>query len=143
MSPPPLENSQSVIAHFGGWPSFHDANVISYEAPPQDGAGLGFTLHAWTMTSEVDPNGYYVSKDHALVSFRFSGLTEVEMDQFSSANILFGMNVRRVEGSDKLHVDLDSVMDMSGEFRAENGAILSVVPCTEKGLPLRSLPRNS
>jgi hypothetical protein len=128
-----LANYQTLVDHFGYWPSFHDANVMAYTATTADHQTLDLTLHTWEMTSEVDAKGYYVLRKHALVAFRFAGVHDASLERFDSGNILFGMNITRAGDADSFHVELDSVMDMSGDFSATSGEVLSVVPCTSDG----------
>src|SRR5436190_16808828 len=52
-----IQNHEAVVEFLGCWPSFHDAQVICYEAA-QDSISL--TIHGWLMTAEVDPQGYFV-----------------------------------------------------------------------------------
>jgi hypothetical protein len=85
------------------------------------------------MTDEVDGKGYFVLRKHALVSFRFEGVHDLEMDSFASKNILFGMEFFPGSDSSSFRVVLDSVMDMSGSFSARKGEVVSVIPCTADG----------
>jgi hypothetical protein len=132
-----IAKSQSVVDHFGRWPSFHDANVLAYEAPSPAASHLGFTLHTWTMTSEVDSKGFFVLKDHALVTFRFDGLSDLSMEEFAAGNILFGMALSQSADFHGFHVELESVMDMSGSFTALSGEVMSIVLCSSDGKPAR------
>ena len=125
-----LNNYQALLDHFGYWPSFHDANVISYAGPTAECQTVDLTLHTWEMTSEVDAKGYYVLRKHALVAFRFAGVHDASLERFDSGNILFGMDITPAGDADSIHVELDSVMDMSGDFSATSGEIIYVVPCT-------------
>jgi hypothetical protein len=125
-----LGNYQTLVDHFGYWPSFHDANVMAYTAPTADRQTLDLTLHTWEMTSEVDAKGYYVLRKHVLVAFCFAGVHDASLERFDSGNILFGMDITRAGDADSFHVELDSVMDMSGDFSATLGEVLSVIPCT-------------
>lgn len=126
-----IQNHKTVLSFFGRWPSFHDANVIAYELTDDS---ISFTLHTWLMTDEVNDKGYYVLTNHALVAFRFDGLHDVEMDRFGSNNILFGLEFSRTSPPATFHVELDSVMDMSGAFSARSGQVLSVAACNEDGV---------
>ena len=126
-------NYEQVVEFFGHWPSFHDAKVCSYEPPTSESQSLSFTLHTWQMTNEVDAKGFFVLRDHSLVSFRFSGLHDVEMDAFASDNILFGLEFVRGTDPEAFRVELDSVMDMSGSFSARSGEVVAVIPCTSDG----------
>ena len=126
-------NHKAVVDLYGGWPSFHDAEVSVYVAPTPESQSLGFTLHTWQMTDEVDAKGYLVLRKHALVSFRFVGIHDLKMDSFASKNILFGMEFFPGSDSSSFRVVLDSVMDMSGSFSARKGEVVSVIPCTPDG----------
>ena len=123
-------NHEAVVSFFGRWPSFHDANVLAYELGADS---ISVTLHTWHMTDEVDAKGYFVLRNHALVSFRFDGLCEVQMDAFGSGNILSGLEISPCSAPASFHVELDSVMDMSGSFSAGSGEVVSVIPCTFDG----------
>jgi len=127
-----LGNYQALLDHFGYWPSFHDANVMAYTAPTADRQTLDLTLHTWEMTSEVDAKGYYVLRKHALVAFRFAGVHAASLERFDSGNILFGLNITRASDADSFHVELNSVMDMSGDLSATAGEVVSVTPCTSE-----------
>ena len=125
-----LSNYQALLDHFGYWPSFHDANVISYAGPSAERQTVDLTLHTWEMTSEVDAKGYYVLRKHALVAFRFAGVHDASLERFGSGNTLFGMDITRAGDADSFRVELNSVMDMSCDFSATSGEVVSVVPCT-------------
>jgi hypothetical protein len=126
-------NHKAVVDLYGHWPSFHDAEVPVYVAPTPESQTLGFTLHTWQMTDEIDAKGFFVLRKHALVSFRFDGIYDLEMDAFASQNILFGMDLIPDSDGSSFRVVLDSVMDMSGSFSAHKGEVVSVVPCTPNG----------
>jgi len=125
-------NNAAVVNFFGCWPSFHDAEVPAYEARPEADS-LSFTLHTWQGTGEVDAKGFFVRLNHALVSFRFTGVHNAEMDKFKSENILFGMEFFPSDDLASFRVLLDSVMDMSGCFSARSGEVISIIPCTPDG----------
>jgi len=126
-------NHKAVVDFFGCWPSFHDAKVCAYEPTTSDHPVLSFTLHTWQMTDQVDSKGFFILRNHALVTFRFSGLYDVNMNSFTSDNILFGAKFIPASGSDSFRVELDSVMDMSGSFSARAGEVVTVIPCGSNG----------
>ena len=128
-----IRNHQALLDHFGYWPSFHDANVMSYTGPTAERQVVDLVLHTWEMTSEVDAKGYYVLQKHVLVTFHFAGVHGASLDKFDSGNILFGMDITRAGDADSFRVELDSVMDMSGDFSATSGEIVSVILCTSDG----------
>ncbi len=125
-----IRNHEAVVSFFGRWPSFHDANVLAYE---QGADSISLTLHTWLMTDQVDAKGYFVLRNHALVTLRFDGLSDVQMDAFGSGNILFGLQMSLCSAPDSFHVELDSVMDRSGTFSARSGEVVSVISCASDG----------
>jgi len=125
-----IRNHEAVVSFFGRWPLFHDAVVLAYE---KEADSISFTLHSWLMTDQVDEKGYFILRNHALISFRFGGLHDVQMDAFGSGNILFGLEFSPCSAPALFHVQLDSVMGMSGTFSASSGEVVSVIPCTSDG----------
>jgi hypothetical protein len=128
-----LGNYQTLLNYFGYWPSFHDANVMSFTGPTAELQTCDLVLHTFEMTSEVDAKGYYVRHKHVLVTFHFAGVHDAALERFDSGNILFGMDITRPDAAGSFRVELNSVMDMSGDFSAASGEIISVVPCTSDG----------
>jgi Immunity protein 50 len=126
-------NHKTVVDVYGRWPSFHDAQVSAYVAPTRGSQLLVFTIHTWQMTNEVDAKGYFVLQKHALVSFRFDGIFDVEMAAFDASNILSGIEFFPASDGSSFRVVLDSVMDRSGSFSARKGEVVSVIPCTPDG----------
>jgi len=126
-------NHKAVVDFYGHWPLFHDGEVLVYAAPTPENPSLGFTLHAWQSTDEIDAKGFFVLQKHALVSFRFDGIHDPEVGVFASGNIVFGLEFFPSNDFSSFRVVLDSVMDMSGSFLARKGEIVSVIPCTPDG----------
>jgi hypothetical protein len=140
MTPAPsyLQNNEAVMEAFGYWPSFHDAPVIGFWQDTTPPGTLELEVHGWEMTQEVDARGYFKLIKHHLVRFRFLGISEAELDQFTSGNILFGLRFStagefKAEG--KFKVTMDSAMgsDLSGAFSARSGEVVEVAPCDNKG----------
>lgn len=138
-APDYIDNHSAVVDFCGYWPSFHDAKVRAYKRPTAKDPSLSFTLHTWRMRDQVDPKGFFVLKDHSLVSFHFDGLSEVDMDLFQSGNILFGVAFHLLDDSALFRVELDSVMDMSGSFAASAGRVVSILPCDSDGKPVEQI----
>ena len=126
-------NHKAVVDLYGRWTSFHDAQVSAYVAPTQESHSLAFTVHTWQMTNKVDAKGYFVLEKHALVSFRFDSIFDVEMTAFDADNILFGIEFAPSSDGSSFRVVLDSAMDKSGSFSARSGEVVSVIPCTSEG----------
>ena len=132
-TPTYILNHKAVVDIYGGWPSFHDAEVPAYVPPTSGSQSLAFTIHTWQMTNEVDAKGYFVLQKHTLVSFRFDDIFDVEMAAFGAGNSLFGIEFFPSSDGSSFRVVLDSVMDKSSSFSARKGEVVSVIPCTPDG----------
>lgn len=131
-APSYIRNHEAVVASFGYWPSFHDAPVVAYEFEP-GAETITLTLHTFLMTNEVDAKGYFVLRNHALVSFRFDGVHDADMDAFGTENTLDGLDISQGPSPASFRVQLDSVIDKPGVFSARSGEVTAVTPCTSEG----------
>lgn len=134
-----LRSTEAVVKAFGYWPSFHDAPVAGFQYTQEAIGTIEFALHGWEMTSEVDDRGYFKLIKHHLVRFAFRGISDADLDRFTSmGNILFGLRFstpEEFEAAGKFRVDLDSAMggDLCGSFFARVGEIVEVAPCDAQG----------
>lgn len=80
--PTTLDGSQAVIQWFGAWPSFHDAEVIYLQL-------------ARTGRSVLRLYPYRPDKP-AMVDFILEKVTDLELADFSSQNVIFSLGVETV-----------------------------------------------
>jgi hypothetical protein len=106
---------EALLQWFGKWPSFHDAEVLSLELN-RVGASC-VRIHTWEMTNELDANGFYVLRKHAVVSFFLDRLKNIELSEFSSQNVIFGLSVTR--SAEGLQLFLDPSYGVGGTLTAE------------------------
>src|SRR4051812_30983612 len=91
-----VAGAEKPIAVFGRWPSFHDAEVLRLSLDRRSPTGeceptLDAIVHTWEMTSEIDPAGHYMMRNHVLVHLRFLGIDELKLDGFNAQNVLFAL----------------------------------------------------
>jgi hypothetical protein len=91
---PDIPGAADVIAWFGCWPTFHDAEVLSILLDRS--AGSRVVIHA-------------VSAKHAIVTFRLEGfprdqygMTNTSLEFFSGQNILGSASVNKIPGGYEL-----------------------------------------
>ena len=142
---PPIESlvkgSEKLLAIFGRWPSFHDAEVmeIHLSRTPKGPGGkrdrrveLLAKIHAWDMTNELDGRGYYVLKNHTLVTLRFSGVEELKLEGFNHQNVIFGLTIQPREdsesGSSKYHVEFDPSFGVDAIFDCSAIEVVDATP---------------
>ncbi len=111
-----LQGWERVVAHFGHWPSFHDGEILRCSLNHMGDSAL--SVLTWTMTSDVDERGYYISKDHAVVHFSLHKLTRVDLFEFSSGSVIFGLKVRQDDGEHQ--IELDPCVGLSGTLRCQS-----------------------
>ena len=134
-----ITGADRLTSRFGGWPSFHDAEVVrlildrrSAQAPT-----AAMLVHAWLMTDKVDDRGYYVLEKHTLVRFLFERITSIELSEFNHQNVLVGLEIAEemVDGERAFRVTLDSSYGLSGSLVCGQIVVADVSPCNERGEP--------
>jgi Immunity protein 50 len=141
-----IEGAAKLISIFGYWPSFHDAEVLwvrldrGARNEMDDGPTLDALIHAFEMTSEVGPDGFFKLRHHVLVHFRFHGVVELSLEGFNEQNALWDLSIaevqdRRTEGID-FEVTLSSAYGLSGLFQCRRVEVKDVAPCTQEAVPL-------
>src|SRR5688572_8360888 len=94
-----IAGADKLLAVFGYWPSFHDAEVVRITLDRRSPAGelvdptLDALIHTWEMTDAVNEAGSYVLRHHVLVHLRFQGIDELQLEAFNHQNVLFGLTI--------------------------------------------------
>jgi hypothetical protein len=130
-----------VLAAFGYWPSFHDSALQSMELWRPPGTTVEMVIHTGEMTPKPDERGYYSWMKNHLVAFRFTGVSDLEFQQFYIPNTLIEMTFSapsEFESCRRFRVHPISVMggDCFAKFSAADGEVLSVKPCDKEGNPV-------
>jgi Immunity protein 50 len=141
-----INGAEQLVAIFGYWPSFHDAEMLWLTLDRQSrgegcyGPTLDALVHAFEMTSEVDRDGYYVLRNHVLVHLRFSEVVELQIAGFNHQNALMGLALTDVSDRQmervKWEVRFDSAFGVDASFQCYNLEVVSVVPCDKTGKPV-------
>jgi hypothetical protein len=101
--PQEVPGAVELFAWFGGWPSFHDGEVLSLFL---NRAGTSFLrIHTSRMTRSLDSNGNYVLEKHCVVTFSFEEIAGVDIGGFNAQNVIFGLTLNKVESGYKLQLD--------------------------------------
>jgi hypothetical protein len=111
---PSIPGADRVVSWFGGWPRFHDAEIIELRLGPE----AVLRLHAFEMTDQVDAAGNYQLQKHCTVSFWFSGEVELSLASDSGAmGIVLGLDFTK-EG-DRLKMDIQATCGLDGWITAK------------------------
>ena len=69
---PVIPGTADVIACFGYWPAFYDAEVLSIILNRSGDSSVA--MHAFETTRDSDSTGHSVTEKHAVISFRMEGI---------------------------------------------------------------------
>ena len=132
-------NSGRLVAIFGQWPSFHDAEVIEFnlwrgdmKSDPWPLPTLTAKIHLWDMTPEVDARGFFVLRHHTHATLRFHDIRDLRMDDFNHQNAIYGMSIVRetqTEGSlPRLKITFSGAHGMSADFTCVSAEVINAEP---------------
>jgi hypothetical protein len=120
---PNISGAAEVVAWFGRWPSFHDAEIISLQLHCSDPSAL--VVYAWNMTNKVDATRHYVLEKHALVTFTLRGVSDLDLADFSDQNVISSLDVEKRENG--FRITLHPCYGLCGTVDAETVSV-SVKP---------------
>ena len=130
---PEIPGAAEVIAWFGYWPTFHDAEVLSIVLNRSGESHV--VAHAWESTPEIDPSGYFVLAKHAIVTFRMEGfprdefgITRTEIACFNGQNVLSNASVSKTQ--DGFELALAGIWGVDGSIFCERMSVT-----LEPGIP--------
>lgn len=83
----------ALLSWFGRVPSFHDSEIVSLHLRRTGQSVL--KLHSWIITGTVGPDGAYVRDRHAVVSFVFDEVMDLQLDGFGIQNVIGDLILRR------------------------------------------------
>ena len=123
---PEIPGAAEVIAWFGYWPTFHDAEVLSIVLN-RSGESL-VVIHDWETTPEIDPSGYFLQAKQAVVTFRMEGfpldvygITRTEIACFNHQNVLSSAAVTKTQ--DCYELALDGIFGVGGSIFCERMSV--------------------
>ncbi|WP_210513662.1 Imm50 family immunity protein [Hymenobacter terricola] len=118
-----IENQELVIAHFGQWPAFHDAEIVSilFERAEQ-GYWPVISLKIYTVGG-FDRKTSTAAK-HCLIELLFAGVQDHELAGFNHQNVVFSIDFTKV--GNLIMCDIEPCYGVSGYIAAERVVVESV-----------------
>ena len=94
-----VENAALLTHVFGGWPSFHDAEVLTMhlDRAGEGGPSLEACVHVFRATSEVGADGRYVLTRHTKVTLRFCNILLPALRGFNEQNSVSELDIEEVD----------------------------------------------
>lgn len=143
-----IAGADRLMAVFGYWPSFHDAEVLwmrldrCANSDKCYGPTLETLIHTYEITNEVGPDGYYVLRNHVLVHLRFIDVVELRMEAFNHQNFLMGLTVTNIRNRQMERVlwavRFDSSFGVDASFQCYGVEVVSVIRCSKDGVPMHA-----
>jgi hypothetical protein len=95
-----LNRAEILEKAFGGWPSFHDAEILNLEL---DRSGPTVLLHTLTFTSgggnsqARNASDEMAERQHYKVTFRFDVVDNFVLEDFNHQNVIWGLAFKQVD----------------------------------------------
>jgi hypothetical protein len=129
-----IENVHLLEEVFGGFPSFHDAEVLRIvlnREKTKTLPALEAQIHVFEITSEIK-DGRYVLKHHTLVTFQFLEIDGLTLEGFNHQNALHGLSIKDISDYQlenlKFEVRFDGSLGVDAKFKCRAIKIVSVAP---------------
>lgn len=127
--------SEKVIQALGCWPTFHDAEVISFSAERALPLINGYTVarmavHVRQYASVGDGTAEYelVLRKSVLLRFIFNGACAFNLSEFNHQNVINSITASRIEGSEvaALRVEVEPIWGFGGSLQCFSAAVEAV-----------------
>jgi hypothetical protein len=156
MNSPELEKeirgSEMLTSIFGGWPSFHDAEVteihlergeVNQDTETFEFPVLTVKLVLWNLTSRVTADGYLETEHHTLAILHFSDVENLLMSGFNYQNAIMGLQIERQsnERRTEFKVTFDPAFGMGCAFSCGSIEVLNAIPWDVSRRPPRWLSK--
>jgi len=120
-----IAGTEKLAAILGEWPSFHDAEVISFSLERGLPFRKGYTsarlvVNIRRFALEYSDSIHYEQalKRNVLVKFAFSGICEMEIAEWNHQNVINSIEVTSDETrrTGRLKVEIESIFGFGGTF---------------------------
>jgi hypothetical protein len=134
-----VENAALLTRVFGGWPSFHDAEVLTMhlDRAGADGPSLEACVHVFRATGEVGAQGRYVLTHHTKVTLRFVDILLARLRGFDGQNSLWDLDIVEVDPAEsdgrRLSVCFGSNVGVECELLCNRIVVEAVEPFDPEG----------
>jgi hypothetical protein len=131
-----FDDAAKLEAIFGGWPSFHDAEVLRVvlDRAGPEGPSIEMAIHVCEPTGEVSPAGVWVYHHHTEVTLRFDRITDLRLEDFNRQNVIARLEVSTIGDAAPagLRVSMTSSHGMEAMFECRRATVADVRPFTPR-----------
>jgi len=130
-----IEGFEKVLAALGFWPSFHDAEIISFAVsralPLESGvSAANLTVHVRQYAEVGAGTAEYqlAIVKSILVNFIFNGVLDLSISEFNHQNVINSITFKKTEfqGAPSISVDIESIWGFGGWLQCNSVAVESV-----------------
>ena len=130
-----IDGSEKVEKALGLWPSFHDAEVISFSvsrALPLDTnicfAKLVVHVRQYTEVGVGTAEYALAIVKSVLVNFVFNGVSDLSISEFNHQNVINSIKFKNTEslGAPSISVDIESIWGFGGSLQCNSVVVESV-----------------
>ena len=107
---PDIPGGVELIKWFGFTPHFHDASVLF--AKFVDGGRGELRIHAWRMTDQTDAHGYFILDRHAVVTFSFEGVRDINLRDVNEFGGIYDLSLSAID--DGFRIEWDNTCGRDG-----------------------------
>ncbi len=109
-----IPGALDLVEWFGGWPTFHDAEVPSLEL--QRTGPCTVRIHTFEVVDQRATRGPVMFTKHVVVSFIFEDVKAVRLEGFNSQNVVDGIVLR--SGDAGYELDIKASYGLEGTITA-------------------------
>jgi hypothetical protein len=119
---PEIPGAAAVVAWFGHWPSFHNAEVLSVVI--NRGGVSMIRFHAWNVSARVDRTGHFAREREAIVVFEFAGIKSLRLhgEDEDRQDLVHGNGIERTE-QQGYRFEFAPSFGLAGELTVEQIAV--------------------
>jgi hypothetical protein len=134
-----IEGFEKVLAVLGFWPSFHDAEIISFALsralPLEVGVSVAkLTVHVRQYAEVGAGTAEYelAIVKSVLVNFIFKGVSDLSLSEFNHQNVINSITFTDVKlnGAPVISIDIESIWGLGGSLQCSSVAVDSVEELT-------------
>jgi hypothetical protein len=135
--PTGIRNSEALVERFGGWPSFHDAEVLSLQLDRrgelgEPGPSLTLVIHLFKATGQRDLRGGMAWGTHTAATLLFASVSELTLEGFNNQNVLWDLDIVELAApavpERSFSVELSTSHGLAASFFCGVAAVVGVEP---------------
>jgi hypothetical protein len=126
-----IQDAGFVIPHFGGWPCFHDAEIVRLTLQREKPAAcLEGVFHVFNQSHDSTEQR---QRNHMLVTIRFEAIEGLRLEDFNLQNVIDDLKVEAVGDSGRrFAVEMPPNNGCDATFSCDSIRVASVEPYTRE-----------